>query len=535
MEGKGINPKVSSGTHKTYWLDTTEPITFEKLQSNEKCDVVIIGGGIAGMTIAYTLVKSGKKVILVEDGNIASGETGRTSAHLTAALDDRYYEIEKLFGEDGARHAADSHTAAINYVEKIVADESIRCEFKRLSGYLFLHPSDEPESIQEEYTAAKKAGLDVQIIDKLPGLKNASGPVLEFRNQARFHPLKYLKGLADVIRNKGGRIYTQTHVKDFDDKGVTTETGFRIDAEHIVVATNTPVNNKFVMHLKQFPLRTYIIGVLIKKNSLPDALWWDTGDYKADSEIPPYHYMRIQNYDDNNDMFILGGEDHPTGLADAQKIKEADRYANLEKWLKDKVDYTEVVYKWSGQVMEPVDCMAFIGRNPLDKNNVYIATGDSGNGLTHGTIAGLLIPDLINGRDNPWEKIYSPSRFKIGSIKTWIKEFGGGFIDYLKNNPKHADEVMLNSIKEGEASIIQFDKEKYGAFRDENGQLHFVSAECTHLKCLVKWNGDEKSWDCPCHGSRFTYNGKVINGPANEDLFYWTDQDIENRKLKIEN
>jgi glycine/D-amino acid oxidase-like deaminating enzyme/nitrite reductase/ring-hydroxylating ferredoxin subunit len=533
MKENKINPQETSGRNKSYWLDSAKQPLFESLQSNEKCDVVIIGGGIAGLSVAYTLVKEGKKVILLEDGNIASGESGRTSAHLASSLDDKYYIIRKDFGEEDTKLAAQSHMAAIDYIEKIIAEESIVCEFKRLNGYMFLHPTDKIESINKEFEAASKAGLSVKLVDEVPGLKNVNGPAIKFHNQARFHPVKYLNGLADAIRKRGGKIYTNTHVSEFNDKEVMTASGFKVQADHIVVATNSPVNNKYAIHLKQFPFRTYVMAVRVKKNSVPDALYWDTGNFDEDPEMPPYHYVRLISSNDDYDLVLAGGEDHATGLADAQKIPEENRYEKLEKWLKDKIEFESIEYKWSGQVLEPADCLAYIGRNPYDSDNVYIVTGDSGNGLTHGTIAGILIPDLINNRKNPWEDIYSPSRYKIASIKTWIKEFGGGFIDYLKNNPDKPDEVFLNSITKGDAKIVQFDKEKFGVYRDAEDKLHFVSAECTHLKCTIKWNGDEKSWDCPCHGSRFTYEGKVINGPANVDLLYWaTDEGGERIKDK---
>jgi glycine/D-amino acid oxidase-like deaminating enzyme/nitrite reductase/ring-hydroxylating ferredoxin subunit len=521
---KTINPAESSGKNVTYWLDSVEPIKFEQLTANEKCDVVIIGAGISGLTVAYTLSKEGKKVIVLEDGNIASGESGRTSAHLTCALDDRYYEIESIFGEEGSKLAAQSHMAAIDYIEKIVADENLVCEFKRIPGYLFLHPSDKPESLQRELEAATRAGLKVRMLDHVPGLNRSEGNCVEFQNQARIHITKYLKGLAEAVRKHGGKIYTNTHVDKFEKNSVNTENGFTVSAEHIVVATNSPVNNRYAIHMKQLPMRTYLIAVKIKKGTLPDALFWDTGDFDDDPEIPPYHYLRICQYNDEYDLLLAGGEDHLTGLADVDKLPEQSRYDRIESWLREKTDFESIEYKWSGQVLEPFDCMAYIGKNPHDEDNVFIVTGDSGNGITHGTIAGILIPDLINGKENKWEEIYSPSRFKFKAIKTWIKEFGGGFIDYLKKNPSHADEVFLNSIDPGDAKIIQLDKKKYGAYRDESGSLHFISAECTHLGCIVKWNSDEKSWDCPCHGSRFTHEGKVINGPAITDLMHFTNE-----------
>src|SRR5690348_15282905 len=221
------------------------------------------------------------------------------------------------------------------------------------------------------------------------------------------------------------------------------------------------------------------------------------------------------------DLLIVGGEDHSTGLAEADVIPEENRYAILETWARNYFPIEEVVYKWSGQVMEPMDGIAFIGRNPMDKDNVYIATGDSGNGMTHGTIAGLLIDDLINGRPNNWEGIYNPSRFKVfTSGKTFWSELVGGLKKYYETNPKHPDAVALSSIKPGEGKVIEVEGKKYGAYCDQDETLHLVNAKCSHLGCIVRWNNDEKSWDCPCHGSRFTYEGNILNGPAIKGLDY---------------
>jgi Rieske Fe-S protein len=222
---------------------------------------------------------------------------------------------------------------------------------------------------------------------------------------------------------------------------------------------------------------------------------------------------------------ICGGEDHPTGLPEAMDRDQTTSYSKLESWARERFDIGAVVYKWSGQVMEPMDSLAYIGRNPMDKDNVYIVTGDSGNGITHGTIAGLLIPDLILGIDNPWENIYDPGRTHfLKSGKTFVQEFFGGLIQYIKTSPKHADRIKLSDIKTGEATIIEMGKEKFGAFRDASDDLHVVSATCTHLGCTVKWNKDEKTWDCPCHGSRYTHDGKVLNGPAIKELLYYKEE-----------
>jgi len=512
----------TAGTHIPYWVASTEPIAYTKLSENKKTDVVIVGGGISGVTIAYCLSKSGKKVILVEDGYIGSGETGRTTAHLVSALDDRYYDLEAKFGEANAKLIAESHIAAIDFIERTVTAENIDCDFERVKGYLFLHPSDKPDSLDKEFEAAKKAGIDLEFTTIALGENNHKA--LQFNNQGQFHPLKYIKTLCELIVKNGGEIYTNTHAKEIDYTGITTNEGFNVSAQSIVIATNSPVNNKYVMHLRQYAYRTYVVGSKIPKGSLPTALWWDTGNFEANSEIAPYHYIRIQKFDNEHDLLIVGGEDHPTGLADAEHILEEDRYTLLEKWGKEHFPQMEKIsYKWSGQVMEPMDSLAYIGHNPLDKDNVYIVTGDSGNGMTHGTIAGILITDLINDKKNNWQEVYSPARFKLFKAgKTFFKEFVGGFVSYLKTKPKHLDNTGLKDIKQKEGKIIEFDGEKLGAYRDENDDVHFVEVECSHMGCIIKWNNDEKSWDCPCHGSRFTHQGEVLNGPANKALRHYS-------------
>jgi glycine/D-amino acid oxidase-like deaminating enzyme/nitrite reductase/ring-hydroxylating ferredoxin subunit len=490
---------------------------------DKEVDVVIVGGGIAGVSIAYNLARAGKKVAIVEDGFIGSGETGRTTAHLVSALDDRYYELERLFGEEDAKLIAQSHASAIDFVERTVSLEKIDCDFERVNGYLFLHPSDEIENLEKEYEAAKRAGLDIEMTDIVLA-DHALRRAIKFNNQAQFHPLKYLKGLCEAIVKNGGDIYTNTHAKEIDHTGIETNEGFKIKAQHVVIATNSPVNNKYRMHLKQYPYRTYVIGAKIKKDTLPHALWWDTGDFEASSEMPPYHYIRLQKLNDTHDLLIVGGEDHATGLADVEKKPEENRYDSLESWAREHFEgIEEITYRWSGQVLEPMDSLAFIGRNPANKENVYIATGDSGNGMTHATIAGMLIRDIITDKKNKLEKIYDPGRVKIFKAgKTFLKEFVGGFINYLKTKPGSADETSLRELKNTEGKIFEFAGKKIGAYRDEEGQLHFVSAECMHLGCIVKWNNDEKSWDCPCHGSRYTYEGKILNGPTNMPLTYYS-------------
>lgn len=523
--------KITAGAHESFWTSSTYPLAYTKLSQNIKTDVVIVGGGIAGISIGYALTLSGKRVAIIEDGFIGSGETGRTTAHLASALDDRYYDLERMFGEEKTKLIAESHKSAIDFIEKTINRENIKCDFERVDGYLFLHPTDDIESLKKEYDAATKAGLVVEQLDDVPGIKNNHGPCLRFPNQGQFHPVKYMEALCESIRFNGGVIYTNTHAQEIDHTGVVTADGFKVSADHVVIATNTPVNNKYVIHLKQFPYRTYVIAAKIKRESLPTYLWWDTGDFEANPDITPYHYVRTQKFDTTHDLLIIGGEDHATGLADMEDRPEEDRYTALEKWARQYFDFEEIIYKWSGQVMEPMDSIAYIGRNPMDKKNVYIVTGDSGNGMTHATIAAMLIDDLINGHENKYEKLYDPSRLKLFTAgKVLFKEFTGGLKNYFKAMEKDSWQNDLEKIQPNEGKVIEIASEKYGVYCDEHNHLHFVGAECTHLKCTVRWNNDEKSWDCPCHGSRFTYNGKVLNGPANEELPYYKDDEIKSAK-----
>ena len=513
-----VDDQKTSGEHKTFWIESGWQPAYGPLRETIPTEVVVVGGGLGGVSVAYCLAKAGKKVVLVEDGMIASGETGRTTAHLVSALDDRFSDLEFIYGQEDTKLIAESHKAAIDFIEETIRTEKIDCHFDRLDGYLFLHPSDKPESLRKEFDAARRAGMNVSEVDSIPGIENYDGPGLKFSGQAQFHPLLYIKGLCEAIERYGGKIYTNTHAQEINSKGITTSDGYTVTAEHVVVATNTPVNNTVAMHLKQTAHRTYVIGCLVKKYSLPKVLWWDTGDLKEDSTHPPYHYIRLHPFNEQYDLLISGGEDHPTGDIKAGEVPEEGRYKRLESWTREHFPVEQVVYRWSGQVLEPVDSLGFIGRNPWDKDNVYIITGDSGTGMTHCTIGGMLISDLILGKENPWEDIYNPSRitFKTGDV--FFKELIRGLFGMLEGTPEDDKVKALNEIRNGEGKVLRLSGNKCGVYRDDNGQFHIVSARCTHLKSALNWNADEKTWDCPWHGSRFTSEGKVINGPANRDL-----------------
>jgi glycine/D-amino acid oxidase-like deaminating enzyme/nitrite reductase/ring-hydroxylating ferredoxin subunit len=502
------NKMKSSGAMTSIWMATVDISSRPTLSEDMTADVCVVGAGIAGLTTAYLLTDEGRSVIVLDDGAIAGGETSRTTAHLVNALDDRYFEIERLHGEKGARLAAESHTAAIDRIEAIVAKEKIACDFERLDGYLFVPPGDSTDVLDKELEAVHRAGLEnVECIRRAPLEGFNTGPCLRFPRQAQFHPLKYLDALAQAIEAKGGRIFNNTHAEEFKDgfpAQVKTGRSQVVSAGAVVVATNTPVNDLVAIHTKQAAYRTYVIGLRVPKGLVAKALYWDTPD--------PYHYVRLQEVP-GYEVLIVGGEDHKTGQAD-----DADeRFARLEAWTRERFRVAGAMeFHWSGQIMEPIDSLAFIGRNPGDKN-IYVATGDSGNGMTHGTIAGILLTDLILGRENEWETLYDPSRISLRAAPEFAREnlnFLAQYSDYA--TPGDLDQV--GEIPADTGALVRQELKKLAVYRDSHGSLHKRSAVCPHLGCIVAWNNAEKTWDCPCHGSRFDPYGKVLNGPANADL-----------------
>jgi glycine/D-amino acid oxidase-like deaminating enzyme/nitrite reductase/ring-hydroxylating ferredoxin subunit len=491
------------------WMATANTPSQSRLKENIRTDVCIIGAGIAGLSTAYLLGREGRSVVVLDDGLIGGGMTGRTTAHLTNAYDDRYVEMEKSHGEEGARFIAESHTTAIEKINEIVTRENIECDFEWVDGFLFAQTPDDVQVLEDELAAAHRAGLvGVEKVSRAPLASFDTGVALRFPRQAQFHPLEYLAGLTRAILRDGGRVFGETHATRIEGgtpARIETSHGPVVTSDVIVVATNTPVNDLVAIHTKQAPYVTYVIGVRVPKGSVTRGLYWDTGD--------PYHYVRLQS-ENEHDVLIVGGEDHKTG----QENDGNARHGRLEQWTRERFPQAgEVEFRWSGQVMEPVDGLAFIGRNPLDHDNVFIATGDSGQGMTHGTIAGMLLTDLIQERENAWADLYSPSRVRLKSLPQYASEninVAAQYTDYVT-----AGDVKSESeIKPGEGAILREGASKLAVYRDEAGKVHKRSAVCPHLGCVVAWNSTERTWDCPCHGSRYSAEGKVYQGPANSDL-----------------
>ncbi len=504
--------RSDSGHTRSVWMDTTDLPSLPPVTQDMRTNVCVVGAGIAGMSTAYMLARAGRAVIVIDDGSVGGGETGRTTAHITASLDDRYYRLEKHHGEDGARLAAESHSAAISRIESIASQEDIDCDFERVDGYLFLGSTGDRRELEKELEATHRAGLhDTEIVERAPIDFWNTGPALRFPRQAQFHPLKYLGGVTRAFLRDGGQIFTTTHAEKIEDGEpcrVTTSDGFVISADHVVVATNTPVNDWVILHTKQSAYRTFVIGGRVPRGSVPRGLYWDTAD--------PYHYIRLQEVDARidparlDDILIVGGEDHKTGQEDDAE----ERFKRIEEWTRERFPMMKTVdFRWSGQVIEPMDYLGFIGRNPGTDLHIYIATGDSGNGITHGTIAGMLLTDIILGRQNPWQKLYDPSRKTLRAAGEFLKEninVAAQYADWARQGDVGSNE----EIAPGSGAVVRRGATKVAVFRDDNGAIHERSAVCTHLYCIVSWNSGERTWDCPCHGSRFDPYGKVVNGPA---------------------
>ncbi len=479
------------------------------LAGDTRYDVCVVGAGIAGLTAAYLLAREGKSVVVLDSKpKVAAGETEFTTAHLAWVIDDRFTRVAQVRGDEAARLAAESHQSAINLIEEIAQRENIACEFRRVDGYLF-PGADGPEAIRDEMVTATRLGLMFERVDRVPFPAHANGPAMRFPDNAQFHPLKYLADLAGLIRKKGGVIHTETRVADITSGSpctVKTDKGRTVTADAVVVAAGAPFDTGVTMHLKLAAYMTYAVGLEVPAGAVKRALYWDTED--------PYHYVRTAPAGKGKELLIVGGEDHKTGQASDQ----AERWEKLVAWARERFPMAgKVVHHWSGQVFETPDGLGLIGLAPGWRENVYVITGDSGMGMTHGTLGAKLVADLIQGRTNPYAGLYSPSRWAPAALKTLLEEnanLAAQYTDWLTGGEvKSAAE-----IPPGHGAVVRRGLTKLAVYKDDKGTVHEMSAVCPHLGGIVQWNPGEQTWDCPCHGSRFGCTGEMQHGPAASDL-----------------
>ena len=494
-----------------YWATSTTFPQFAKLAGDADVEVVVVGGGVTGLTAAYLLAKAGNRVIVLERGRCAMTDTGHTSAHLTMVTDARITELVKQFGRPHAQAVWDAGLAAIATLDDIVREHSIDADFEWVDGYLHAplgdNASDEAERLRADATLAGELGFDAEYVESTPLVTR---PGVRFANQARIHPRKYLAGVAKAFVAHGGRIHEHSEVEEFCDGPRRVKVGgHTVTCEDVVIATHNPLvgfggmAGATLFQTKLALYTSYVIAGRVAHGVVPDALWWDTAD--------PYSFVRVEPHRDH-DVLIVGGEDHKTGQQQDTEVC----YRRLEEHLRAMVPDVDVTHRWSGQVIETPDGLPYIGQSA---DRQYSATGYAGNGLTFGTLAGVMISDAVLGRSNPWTELFDPSR----------KALTRGLWDYLKENVDYpyylirdrfagAEAKSVRAVKRGQGRIIERNGAKVAAYRDTDGTVTLRSAICTHMGCTVGWNTAERTWDCPCHGSRFRQTGDVISGPAEAPL-----------------
>lgn len=491
------------------WMRVEVAAHARPLRSDRACDTVVVGSGIAGLSTAHELASRGQSVVVLDRGAIAGGITSRTTAHLAPVCDDGSSSLIRLRGLSLAKLFQESQEAAVDRIESLVDELGIACDFRRLDAHVFptleMEPAEARKQCDSEHEAGRKLGVKVKHGNGVPLKGFERAPTLLYPRQATFHPLKYLKAIASAFVAKGGKLFARSAVVKVeelkDGVRVTTSTGRKVTAAQAVIATNSPINDRLALHSKMAPYRTYAMAFTIPRGTLPDALYWDMGD--------PYHYVRLNPGPGTVDYLIAGGADHKSGEADDGDV----RFEAVEAWIRQLVPALgKEVHRWSGQVLDTIDHCGFIGRNPGNRR-VFVSTGDSGQGITHGALAGLLLSELIVDGTSRWEPVYDPARKPIAGVGNFLTENAiavTNAAEYL--GPGEIDSVA--DLAPGDGGILRDGVHLIAACRDLAGKLHRHSASCTHLGCIVHWNKTEQCWDCPCHGSHFAPDGEVLNGPA---------------------
>jgi len=495
---------------ESMWRDTANLPSYPTLDGNHDTDVAVVGGGLTGITTAYLLSKAGYRVTLLEAGALLNGTTGFTTAKITAQHGMFYNDLISHFGEENARLYYESNTQAMNWIISTAEELGISCGMKREAAYLYSDAGDDKtlKQLEKEFKAYEKLGIPGQWQDHI-SLPIIVGGAIKLPDQARFHPLQYLEGLLQAFSDSGGVIYEHTVIAENVEKDgnltlFTEKDHYRITCRHAVSASHFPFYDGGAMYFSRlYPERSYVLAIEPETEFLG-------GMYLSASQ--PTRSLRAAEWEGKN-LVLVGGESHKTGNG----ICTFGHYENLEKFAGLTLGIKSIPYRWSAQDLITLDNVPYIGKS-TDEDEIYIATGYKKWGMTSSTVAALLISDQIQRKDNSYTDLYDPSRFKANpSIKNFItlnagvaKDLVGGKIEFVHKKPS---ELGLD-----EGAIVRHDGKRAGGYRDPEGKLHLVDTTCTHMGCEVEWNDGERSWDCPCHGSRFSYDGKVFEGPASTPL-----------------
>jgi glycine/D-amino acid oxidase-like deaminating enzyme/nitrite reductase/ring-hydroxylating ferredoxin subunit len=500
-----------------YWQAHAQVARFASLADDLRVDVVVVGGGITGITAAYQLSREGRRVALFERARCVSIDTGHTTAHVTCVTDRRLTALIRELGDDHARAVWDAGLAALAEIGDTIHREAIACDFAWVPGYLHApveSRSDDlaaaAEELRKEAEAAARLGFDATFVETAPYMNR---PAMELADQARLHPRKYLAGLLARIEGHGAQVFEQSAVEEIapqpDSTFAVRVNGHTVTCDHVVIATHNPIVgassmvSASLLQTKLALYTSYVIGGRVDRGRVPDALYWDTSE--------PYHYLRIQPERDH-DYVIYGGEDHKTGQADDTHAC----YARLEASLRRLMPGIKVTHRWSGQVIEANDGLPFIGETA---ERQFAATGFAGNGITFGTLGGMMAADAILGRANPWRELFDIDRTRLrGGLWNYLTENKDYPYYLVRDRFAGAEGKSLRAVRRGQGKILDLDGQRVAAYRAADGSVSIRSATCTHLGCTVEWNGAEQTWDCPCHGSRFDTSGQVISGPAESPL-----------------
>ncbi|HEV7621218.1 MAG TPA: FAD-dependent oxidoreductase [Flavisolibacter sp.] len=495
------------GACNSIWQSSTgDYIPGTKNTKEDTVDVLIVGGGITGITTGLQLQKRGMKCVIAEAHSICFGTTGGTTAHINTFFDESYQKIKKNFGEDDAQLVARAAKQALDLVRQNIKDYKIDCGFADKDGYLYAQTQEQEEELEKILNASQNAGVAVSYTDHIPVPIEFRKAVV-YTQQAQFHPARYVYALAKAFEDAGGIILQNCSVSNFKEAEmleVETAQG-KIKANYLVYATHIPPGIN-LLHFRCAPYRSYAIAVTLNGNNYPDDLAYDMYD--------PYHYYRTQEIDGKK-YLIAGGEDHKT----AHEENTEACFTKLEAHIRKYFDVKEIVNKWSSQYFQPTDGLAYIGHLPGNPENVMVATGYGGNGMTYSHIAANLLSDLIIKGSSDYTELFDPNRIKmVAGFNKFVKENTDVVRQFIGKRLAEEKMTALADLASGEAKVVKYEGESIALYKDENGSLHAINPACTHAKCIVAWNSAEKSWDCPCHGARYNADGEVLTGPANIPL-----------------
>jgi glycine/D-amino acid oxidase-like deaminating enzyme/nitrite reductase/ring-hydroxylating ferredoxin subunit len=491
--------------NRSYWVESTPETVYPPLEPGLEVDVAMLGGGITGLTTALLLKEEGLSVAVVEMKRVARGVSGYTTAKLTSGHGPIYAELRSRYGADAARLYGESNEAALAWIAEAVDGRGIDCDFERTFNTVYSEDPSDVEELREEAEAARQAGLDASFTNELPLPFPIAGAV-RLEGQAQFHPRKYLLALAAAVAGDGSHVFEETRAVDVREGEPCTVETLRgpLRAHHVVVATHLPFLDRGLFFVKAHPSLSYAVAAPVDAAAAPDGMHISISQPSRSIRTTP---------DGDGRLLIVGGEGHKPGAGDSRAS-----YAALERTARERFGAEEVRHRWCTHDYSPVDGLPYIGTLRRSTDRIFVATAFAKWGLTKGTLAAMIIRDAIVGRRSPWADLYEANRLNVRrSAPTFVKEnaaVGARFVgDRLSPGKAAAAELAP-----GQGAIVRDGRRKLAVHRDEAGELHVLSARCTHLGCLVRWNEAETTWDCPCHGSRFAADGTLVEGPAVEDL-----------------